>query len=268
MSLIKKLGVPLGFFCLGVAATSAYFERNKDLTRNIESAKTVVVEKIEVEQPVPIGSHVHTLTGVPQIEDANILVYGANLKNHDWKFLISAKEYFKLKKMSHRHNTVEEYVKFVTYDNEKIKEIAENVTKFSSSQEEKAQVILDFVHQIVYDKTIEDDGMPDYVRYPLETLVERNGDCEDLTILAASLMKAVGIDVAFIHLPPPPEKKSGHLALGVVGNFSGACYKVDGKNYFYTETTGTDWLNATSTWKIGQIPEAYKERKANILIIQ
>ncbi|MBI4919019.1 transglutaminase domain-containing protein [archaeon] len=257
MSLIKKIGIPLLFFDAGIALAWGYYEANKDrLTPNIKSAITVVVEP---------GNN--TINRFSQIEDSYVLVYGSHLENHDWKFMISAEEYFKFKQKSHRHNTIEEFARFVTYDHKNIKQIAESVTKFSNSPEEKARVILDFVHQMVYDKTIEDKGMPDYVRYPLETLVERNGDCEDLTILAASLMKAVGINVALIHIPALPSEDAGHLALGVNGDFSGSAYTVDKKRFFYTETTGTQWLSSTSTWKIGQIPDDYKDRQANILII-
>jgi hypothetical protein len=50
----------------------------------------------------------------------------------------------------------------------------------------------------------------EYPKYPLETLVEKKGDCEDQSILAAALLAAMGYEVALLILPI-------HVALGVAG---------------------------------------------------
>jgi len=41
----------------------------------------------------------------------------------------------------------------------------------------------------------------DKVQFPLETLEKKSGDCDDSSVLIASLLSAVGIDVAFISYP-------------------------------------------------------------------
>lgn len=41
----------------------------------------------------------------------------------------------------------------------------------------------------------------DKVQYPLQTLEKKSGDCDDSSVLIASLLSAVGIDVAFISYP-------------------------------------------------------------------
>ncbi|RYD05922.1 hypothetical protein N752_06670 [Desulforamulus aquiferis] len=47
--------------------------------------------------------------------------------------------------------------------------------------------------------------------------------------------------------------------MGVKGeNLSGVYYEFQGEKYYYVETTGTGW-------KIGQIPDEYRDRKAQIL---
>lgn len=41
----------------------------------------------------------------------------------------------------------------------------------------------------------------EYPKYPIETLVEKRGDCEDRAILAAALLKRMGYEVALLVLP-------------------------------------------------------------------
>jgi hypothetical protein len=41
----------------------------------------------------------------------------------------------------------------------------------------------------------------DYIQYPQETLVTKTGDCDDLSVLTASLLESVGIQTAFVTTP-------------------------------------------------------------------
>jgi tetratricopeptide (TPR) repeat protein len=52
-----------------------------------------------------------------------------------------------------------------------------------------------------YAELSEDSGAVDYVRFPLETLSDRAGDCDDLSVLYASLLESVGVSTAFITTP-------------------------------------------------------------------
>lgn len=52
----------------------------------------------------------------------------------------------------------------------------------------------------------------DYVQYATETLKKKNGDCDDLVILYASLLESVGIKTAFVEVRDP-EKDIAHLYL-------------------------------------------------------
>ena len=96
--------------------------------------------------------------------------------------------------------------------------------------------------------------LSEWPRYPIETLYEGIGDCEDDAILAAAIMSRLGFKVALLHLP-------GHCALGIAGvdNLPGT-YIEDtktGTHYYYAEATGKGW-------EIGKIPEDFK--KVNIEI--
>lgn len=93
----------------------------------------------------------------------------------------------------------------------------------------------------------------EYPKYPIETLAEEAGDCEDSAILAAALLKSMGYDSALIYLP-------GHCALGIAGvdGMPGTSVKLNNVSYYYCETTATGW-------KIGKLPPDYNEKELKIL---
>lgn len=223
-----------------------------------------IVERV-IHKPVDV-SHV-TIDKVLASENSLMMFSISNFRNTEMNLPINSSEYLKFKVQSHRIQNDSDMLNFVTYNHPQIKYLAEYLRDNYAG--DPAQTILEFVHRIVYDVSIESDR--EYVRYPLETLVERNGDCEDLTILAASLMKSIGIDVALINIPGgiiDGKNVTGHMPLGVAGNYSGSYYEFEGKKYFYAETTGTHWAGIPSSWTIGQIPEEMKLRKAIIYIVQ
>lgn len=97
------------------------------------------------------------------------------------------------------------------------------------------QFTLDFVTAAIpYIK----DYPPEWPKYPVETLVEIQGDCEDTAILYASLVRPIGYGVHLLFLPR-------HVAVGVPVHWSfieNAPYRVgyytwDNQYYVYVETT-------------------------------
>lgn len=109
-----------------------------------------------------------------------------------------------------------------------------------------------FVQSLPY--TVDSVTTPydEYPRYPVETLVDNGGDCEDTSILLASILDRMGYGVVLLN---PPK----HLAIGVKGsgNISGTCWLYEGDNYYYIETTGQNW-------RIGQLPDKYQGAAASI----
>jgi hypothetical protein len=53
----------------------------------------------------------------------------------------------------------------------------------------------------------------DHVQYPSETLSLRGGDCDDLSVLYASMLSSVGIPTAFVDVVPPDHPDSAHIYL-------------------------------------------------------
>lgn len=112
--------------------------------------------------------------------------------------------------------------------------------------------VIAFVQAMPYTSDSVTTGYDEYPRYPIETLVDGGGDCEDSAILAAALLTEMGYGTVLIGLP-------GHMALGVKGseNISGSYYMHNGSRYYYVETTA-------SGHGVGEIPQEYKNSRAQI----
>jgi len=94
-----------------------------------------------------------------------------------------------------------------------------------------ANYLLAFTQYISYDYEEADSGK-DYWRYPLETLYDGTGDCEDTSILAAAMYAAAGISAGIFLLP-------SHAMVAVnetIGVIDGA---VVHSSYYPGETTST-----------------------------
>jgi hypothetical protein len=96
-------------------------------------------------------------------------------------------------------------------------------------------------------------GQDEYVRFPVETLVDGVGDCEDLSILAAAILYEMGYEVLLVILPD-------HLALAVNcgEDFNGTYYFYEGSKYYYLEVTNQGW-------DIGQIPREFRDCQAKLV---
>ena len=109
-----------------------------------------------------------------------------------------------------------------------------------------------FVQSLPYTSDAVTTAYDEYPRYPVETLVDDGGDCEDTSILIAAILDAMGYGVVLLQ---PPH----HMAVGVLGGegIHGTYFEHNGGKYFYLETTG-------SGWEIGEIPSEYEGEKVDI----
>jgi rubrerythrin len=123
--------------------------------------------------------------------------------------------------------------------------------------EDFANAVLMITHQLTY--------QVDYnLHYPVETLASLYGDCDEFSVLAASIMKSGGLDVVLLTYP-------NHMNLGVylpsdptevrTGKVTWAPF--NGKNYYIAETTGG---YGDSAWRIGEDSTDYGE--AEVIPIQ
>lgn len=119
---------------------------------------------------------------------------------------------------------------------------------------DQVSFILAFVQSLPYTSDSVTTGYDNFPRFPVETLVDDGGDCEDTAILFATLTLILGYGTVYIN----PE---GHLAVGILGNdLDGSYYTYNGKTYYYCETTGDGWT-------IGELPDEWKDETAQIYSI-
>jgi hypothetical protein len=120
--------------------------------------------------------------------------------------------------------------------------------------EETVNFTASFVQNLKYQTETEE-----YPNYPVETLFDKGGDCEDTAILMAALLQAMDYDAVLIRFDPVRERDAGHMAVGVAvtGVSGGYSYTYDGEKYYYLETTSTSWT-------VGEIPSEYEGKSDGI----
>jgi len=153
-----------------------------------------------------------------------------------------------------------EYATLVTP--EAVGPIADNIRNLTlgspRSDEEFANAVLSLVHQIPY---ADCDLM-----YPIETLVENFGKCDTLSLLAASIMKAGGLDVALLYF-----KEVHHINVGVSLPYEphttwwwlpATGYEFNGTKYWIAECT------PAMDWKVGDIPPLLEGEQPSIISLE
>lgn len=123
--------------------------------------------------------------------------------------------------------------------------LEENLT-----EKEKINLVISYVQSLPYTVDNITTAYDEYPRYPLETLIDNGGDCEDTSILTASLLKSMNYEIILLDFP-------GHVAVGVNIESYGSYWTYEDEKYFYLETTGEGW-------EIGDLPEDYMESSARL----
>ncbi|UXM84922.1 transglutaminase-like domain-containing protein [Methanococcus aeolicus] len=184
--------------------------------------------------------------------------YNWKYKRDSWSWDLSIPvelhEYYKNKP----HNREENYAQYALsdYDRPYLDSMVEGFKEASSkngySDYDTVMFIVSFVQSLKYTSDSTTTGYDEYPRYPVETLIDEGGDCEDTAILTAALLSELGYDVVLVELPQ-------HMAVGIAGgdDITGTYYLYNNKKYYYLETTNTGW-------DIGTIPEEYKNKNAII----
>jgi hypothetical protein len=151
------------------------------------------------------------------------------------------------------------YAKLVTP--EAVKSIAENIRIATNAtpyaDEEFANAVLAIVHEIPY--------MKSNAKYSVETLVDNEADCDGLSILAASLMKAGDLDVVLLlysDISPP------HMNIGV------RLDQMPVSHSWWTAPSGIEYDNKTywvaectslADWTVGDNPRLLTNAKPQVI---
>lgn len=151
------------------------------------------------------------------------------------------------KEQPHLPQTPEEYKRYAITERDRaylhdliglLKDSGEN--KHLSARSDYRNAV-SFVQSLVYEKDLDPvtSQETEYWKYPIETLADGSGDCEDTAILTAALLRELGYDVALVLL-------SDHAAVAVAcDTCNGYYYPLDGKRYYYLETTGAGYALGT-----------------------
>jgi hypothetical protein len=159
---------------------------------------------------------------------------------------------------NHLSASSSDFPKFVTpYA---LQPIADKLWEIYDTQEDFANGALMIVHQITYVETAP-------AKYPVETIADGQGDCDLFSYIAASIMKAGGLDVVLLYY-----EKQTHMNIGV--HLSSApkdaresVYYVthDGIRYYVAECTGGNWKDG---WRVGECPTDLKQVSAEVITLE
>jgi hypothetical protein len=136
--------------------------------------------------------------------------------------------------------------------------IQEKAVEEGYSDYDTVSFAVSFVQSLEYTSDEVTKGFDEYPRFPIETIVDKGGDCEDTAILSAAIIDALGYGVVLMHFDNV-DNVSGHMAIGVAGGKGvyGSYWLFRERKYYYVETTGENW-------GIGQIPDVYAGKSAYI----
>lgn len=194
---------------------------------------------------------------IEQDQDKSTHTYHWEFKGKPYKLSlnISKSTYDKLKSEA-RCLDVSEWGK-VYVTNGITNEVREIVVKLLQIQKnygtyQEVSFVLSFVQGVI--RYQQDIG--EYPKYPIETLTEGTGDCEDYSILGAAILKCMDYDVALLVMPK-------HVALGIAGasDLPGSYILHNGVRYYYSEMT-------SQGWRIGDIPDGEKHNTYEVFPIE
>ena len=127
---------------------------------------------------------------------------------------------------------------FVTYNDKYVLQLASSFKNMTSGMTDlqRMNFLLAFTQYIEYQSDDVFTGYEEYWKYPVETLYDQGGDCEDTSILFSAIAEAMGYNTSLLLFP-------GHMAAGVdLASGTGNVYfPVDGYKFYYCETTATGY---------------------------
>jgi hypothetical protein len=162
------------------------------------------------------------------------------------------------------HKALNKMTDFITTDDPQMSEMSDSLREATRDMDDRtrANYVLKFIQSIPYISDMDSKGVEDYWKLPAETFWEGGGDCEDLALAFATLIKGMGYDVVMLQINVYDEGHNltgRHLAAGVhLEMDAGAHVTVNGKKYYYCEATadeGNDWFNKAD---VGHQPKGFE----------
>ena len=145
-----------------------------------------------------------------------------------------------------RYYSAYDYTKYLSDETNKklVAELVDAIRNSDAVEEYSDYALIRESVRFIQSLEYRDDEKIEWPKYPIETLYEGTGDCEDTCILLVAMVKEIGYDCVLLSY-------DNHVAVGIPGDDSikGGYYSYKGTRYYYVETT-------SENWKIGEVPEA------------
>ena len=155
---------------------------------------------------------------------------------------------------NHQISNHNELAKFVTPS--PLKPVADDLWTIYNNPEDFTNGVLMITHQIPYQESAPQ-------KYPIETLQENEGDCDLFSYIAASILKAGGLDVTLLLFEEEEHMTVGvHLQEPPKNTRTPASYfTYQQKPYYIAETTGY----FENGWHVGECPDLIQGATAEII---
>jgi len=141
-----------------------------------------------------------------------------------------------------------------------LKPVADSLWSVYRDDEDFANGVLMIVHQIPYEASAPQ-------KFPVETIVENQGDCDLFSFVAASVMMAGGLDVVLLYY-----ESEEHMNVGVSlshvptdARTAVTYFSYSGQRYYVAETTGGNW---ESGWRVGELSDSLEGISAQVITLE
>jgi len=159
---------------------------------------------------------------------------------------------------THRMTFNTDFAKFVTpYA---LAPIADCLGQIYTDDEDFVNGVLMLVHQIPYEVT----APP---KYPVETIVDSNGDCDLFSFIAASIIKARGLDVVLLYYEIESHMNVGVSLSHAPNDARQAAFYVTSNNarHYVAECTGGNWQTG---WRVGECPDTLEHASMQVITLE
>lgn len=178
-----------------------------------------------------------------------------NVSTELYEYYRNDREHLAYKYLFNEDEMEPNYYSFMLSEHDRpvMRAVANEFSRYATSEKEAILIALTFVQSLPYAFDSDSKGEDEYVRYPVETLVDGCGDCEDKVALLAALLHEMDVDFVLLILPD-------HMAVGVhCDEVNVPRYMLfEGKRYYYLETT-------LPNWGIGDIPKEYYSAEMEVV---
>lgn len=138
--------------------------------------------------------------------------------------------------------------------------MADSLWSIYEDDEDFANGVLMVVHQIPYMASAPQ-------KFPVETIVANEGDCDLFSFVAASILMAGGLDVVLLYYDGEDHMNVG-VSLSHVpydARTAVSYFSYSGVRYYVAETTGGNWETG---WRVGEGPDSLDGTSAQVITLE